>query len=991
MRYFLILKTLIWLLFISHAAAQTKEDEYWQQYVHYTIDVSLDTSAHSLQGTEKIFYQNNSPDTLYNFYLHLYPNAFNDPNSTLVKEAKKHFVYRNIPKEDRGYIKIQEFKIISSAGRTSDLPLAAFYVEDTVLRLTLPEPLPPAGTLEFELKFFEKIRKYLLDSGYRGQQYDMRHWYPKVAVYDENGWNREPFHLLGGYYGEFGTFDVTLNLPGNYIVAATGVPVAGDPGWDWVQVDTTISEAGWKIKSKQIRDRLAKKAKDQRFRKITFHAEKVHDFAWTASPNFLYERGEWNGTPIHVLYQTQSKKEWSKTVIRRGVRALRWLSQKFAPYPYPQLTITQGLIDGGVKNPMIVMMGSEAEWLVTHLVGHIYFYAILGVNEQKEAWLDEGFNTFQTQWYMEKRYGRLGFNKEEFLKNAPKLLKLYPLPSIREFATNFTNRYLRSGHNEPIAQSNDEFKDLFGYGMNAYLKGAFFFDMLQYVVGEENFDKIGQVYFKRWAFKHVNEARFKQVSEEVSGMDLDWFFEQWLHGTATVEYALGEIKKFKQADGTWRTEVEVQRKDQGVMPVEVVVETKDGQKLVQRWDGQEEKQTLVFETQEKPKTVLMDPKDKILDNNRLNNGGSRFEFKFDLPLLDAFYAPRSAYLILWRPFLDYNGIDRFRPGLRFRGSYLQEYNKLTVGIWYGTKSKELDGMFRFSNPLRSLGGQTRYDLAIEKTEGRLIGNAHLAFRFSNNLSTPPVHLINFGYDFSKLLNSAYVFRELAKDDDPPDFREWDDGKVGKLYLTYSVNPRGLWWRSFFAANFESAGEFLGGDFDYHKLFGEARYKIHFKNFDLSWRGFGGIAFGPDDPPTQERFFVEGANPRARFETSFLRSKGGFPTGINYHKFGGGNLRGYFDQPLGGEKLVSLNVQLERKIFGPIKFAGFYDTGKVWPIGTQAKTLSDAGVGLHFWFNINAQDIEGYSFNIDFPLWLSDPLPGEKEFKFRWLVGFNQSF
>ncbi|RMD92330.1 MAG: M1 family peptidase, partial [Calditrichaeota bacterium] len=720
--------------------AQDNVVNYWQQYVHYTIDVTLDTTYHALQGYEKIIYKNQSPDTLHNFYLHLYPNAFNDPNSTVAREAKKFYLYREIPQKDRGYIAIKTLKILSLNGKTSDLPIGAYYVEDTILRLTLPEPLPPGGSLVVEINFYEKIRKLIAVSGYSEGQYDMGQWYPKVVVYDENGWNREPLHLFGGDYGEFGTYDVTIHLPANFIVAATGVVVKGDPGWDRVQVDTSLGEDAWQKHYRNIKQQLTQEARQNGFKAVTFHAENVHDFAWTASPNFIYEKGAWRGIPIHVLYREQSKKQWGKVVVERARQTLQWLENKFGPYPYPQVTITQA-IKYGREYPMLVMNGSSGERTVAHQLGHLYFYAAVSNNEHREPWLDEGLVTFQTQWYMESKYGPLGYNKKELLKRLPMLFKLYPLPGIREIATTFTNRYLHSGHNEPIAKASSEFKDIMGFGMNAYLKGAFFFDMLKYVVGDSTFEAICHEYFRRWKFKHVNEHRFKQVCEEVSGQKLDWFFNEWLHDTPTVEYGLAGVKKIKQPDGTWRTEVKIQRRAKGVMPVEVVLETGEGEKIIKRWAGRELTGLVVFETREKPGHVEIDPRDRILDNNRLNNGGSRFKFHFDLPMLNLYYAPRNAYLILWRPYLETNTIDRLRIGLRLRGSYLRDYLNLTLGIWYGFKSRELDGLFGFSHPLKSLGARTRYDISIQKIEGRFIANGHLAFRFSKNLTTPPVHLI----------------------------------------------------------------------------------------------------------------------------------------------------------------------------------------------------------------------------------------------------------
>jgi hypothetical protein len=177
------------------------------------------------------------------------------------------------------------------------------------------------------------VRWFQDRAGYRGNQFDFAQWYPKLCVYDEEGWHAEPLHFLGEFYGEFGTFDVTIDVPFDYIVAAAGVVAEGDPGWSLVQVDTSLSEVEWPGKRMEMKKALFEKMKDSPRRRVTFHAEQVHDFAWITSPDFMYERGEYDGIPIHVLYRSYAKPSWSKVVAERGRRALEWLSNKVGRYP----------------------------------------------------------------------------------------------------------------------------------------------------------------------------------------------------------------------------------------------------------------------------------------------------------------------------------------------------------------------------------------------------------------------------------------------------------------------------------------------------------------------------------------------------------------------------------------------------------------------------------------------------------------------------------
>ena len=169
------------------------QEGYWQQFVHYTIDVTLDTEKKALEGKETILYRNNSPEVLEEIYLHLYPNAFKDDNSTVAQEYKADNYLPRVNPEDRGYIDIQQLQIVR---RTENIDwesvgLSAYEIDDTILKAKLPDPLPPGGELMIEIKFYEKIRRILGRAGYRGNQFDFAQWYPKLVVYDEKGWNPE--------------------------------------------------------------------------------------------------------------------------------------------------------------------------------------------------------------------------------------------------------------------------------------------------------------------------------------------------------------------------------------------------------------------------------------------------------------------------------------------------------------------------------------------------------------------------------------------------------------------------------------------------------------------------------------------------------------------------------------------------------------------------------------------------------------------------------
>lgn len=989
-------KTIFFILTSLFSTSLFAVGDYWQQYVHYDYKVKLDVESHTLSGDGIITYKNNSPDTLDRIYLHLYPNAFKDENSTMAREAKK-LNYRRIPTpQNNGYLNVLEFRITRKNKDVipGEAPVVAYHVDDTILESKLPELLPPGEELQIYIKFFEKIPSLISRGGWRGNQYDLAQWYPKLVVYDEKGWHPDQFHISGEFYGEFATFDVAITLPYNYIIAATGVVSEGDPGWSWVEVDTSLSDDEWEKKHEEQMAAIKKSGFDKKERTVKFHAEKVHDFAWLASPDFLYERGEWHSIPVYVLYRKHAKDSWSKKVAQRGEKVLEWLSTKFGMYPYPQLSITHGLLGGGMEYPMLVMNSGPWEGLISHEVGHIYFYGILASDELAESWMDEGFTTYQESWYQQVNYGPWGYDSGDKPDTKSLKFKLNPQLPRRESTISYLVDYLTSGYNEPAGLYAHKFKG--GYGINAYTKGALFFEMIHKMVGDSLWDQICHTYFDRWKFKHVNEGRFKQVCEDVTGEDFDWFFDQWLHRTVTVDYALGKVSKKKQPDGSWRTEVEVKRKDKGVMPVDVELTTTDGAKVIKRWSGKDKKGKVVFLTSSKPGKVVVDPNDNILDKNRLNNGGVGIKFLPYNPFAWG-YRPRNDYVVKYSPKIWYNDVDGLWIGARLIGSYMNKFKSTELGITYGIKSGKLGGNFRFRFPAFKSSDKLRLAFSGISQEGRAIGEVSFQYRTSERRNNPPFHTFDLKFNTAQLLDGGedYTLRRINNDGKSIEIPEWEKGIVNKLILNYNFYARKSRLNVDFGINGETSQEFFASEFNYSKLNSELnlRYSGRSRNFET--RFFAGTFFG-GEPPLQDKFFIDGANPRERFSKYYLRSIGAVPTELNYHFPGGGNLRGYVNQALSTERVFAVNTELStvimRRLFrkflprrSSVRLSAFFDGGRMMSENDQYKNLMDAGLGLHF----RIYKFNNYTtFRFDFPIWVSDPVLGEKQTKFRWV--FNLS-
>jgi hypothetical protein len=208
--------------------------------------------------------------------------------------------------------------------------------------MDLPRPLLPGDSMTVSFTFDGKVRKRVDRSGYTGNHYDMAQWYPKVVVYDQNGFHADQF-MTGEFYGEFGTFDVHIEVPDNYVVVATGMVQSGDPGWDYNpahQPDAPVRKATGN-------------------KTVHFHAEKVHDFAWCADPTYVVQQTTLDGIDIRSAYRRKSAKTWEDSTLAHAVRAVTWLGKKVGKYPYPQVTVAEMTRGGGMEYPMLVMDGRD--------------------------------------------------------------------------------------------------------------------------------------------------------------------------------------------------------------------------------------------------------------------------------------------------------------------------------------------------------------------------------------------------------------------------------------------------------------------------------------------------------------------------------------------------------------------------------------------------------------------------------------------------------
>jgi hypothetical protein len=513
------------------AAAQSS---YWQQEVHYTIDVTLNDQEHSLDGFLKLRYINRSPDTLHYIWFHLWPNAFKNDQTAfseqLLLNGRTDFYFSN--KEKRGYINRLDFRINNNTLRVEDHPQ---FID--VVQVFLHEPLAPGAETLISTPFHVKLPANFSRGGHTGQSYQVTQWYPKPAVYDRKGWHPMPYLDQGEFYSEFGSFDVRITLPESYTVAATGELQNPEPRLWMGQVEVKTETPPVKKKSSFPAKIPAKKTapkkpasnkpppvpqpetQNQALKTLQYKQDKIHDFAWFASKNFTVKEdtiqlASGRVVRAYSFYRTAS---WDKT-IGYIKDAVRFRSGLIGEYPYNVVSVVEATMgfNGGMEYPTITSISpmpdqKSLDIVIQHEIGHNWFYGILASNERDHPWMDEGMNNYYDHRYTAWKYPRKDTNSfmGKRMPDDEAILLLDALAKKKE--------------DQPINTPSAAFTSE-NYGLVAYGKAAAWMKQLEQTLGTENFDALMKAYYQQWQFKHPYPEDFKKVAEQQSGKDMREMF-----------------------------------------------------------------------------------------------------------------------------------------------------------------------------------------------------------------------------------------------------------------------------------------------------------------------------------------------------------------------------------------------------------------------------------------------------------------------------------
>jgi len=498
-------------LFINfHFLAQ---NSYWQQEIKYDIEVDFDHKMHQFNLSQEITYTNNSPDDLEKVFFHLYYNAFQpgsmmDVRSRTIKDPDSRVgerIYRLKPSEI-GFQKIISLK----NEKEHDLK---FNEQGTILEVFLEKPLRPGKKIKLSMLCHSQVPVQIRRTGRYNKEnvaYSMTQWYPKMCEYDLEGWHSNPY-IGREFHGVWGEFNVTINIDSSFNLGGTGI----------IQ---NPNEVGFGYENEKFR---TKKYFNDKL-KWKFNAKNVHDFAWAADPFFIHEKTNLsNGTVLHFLHKDDSLNENWKLLQPYAVKCFEFMNKNYGVYPYKQYSIIQGG-DGGMEYPMCTLITAEGSFrglvsVTIHESIHSWFQGLLGTNESKYEWMDEGFCTYAQYEVLNYLYGKKQLN-----------------PLARQYKS--YNRLANSNFQEPLTTHADFYNLNYVYGVNAYNKGSIFLNQLGYVIGTQNLKSGMKKYFDQWKFKHPKPVDFKKIMEQESSLELDWYFEQFITTINKIDYSIYSVE-----------------------------------------------------------------------------------------------------------------------------------------------------------------------------------------------------------------------------------------------------------------------------------------------------------------------------------------------------------------------------------------------------------------------------------------------------------------
>jgi len=599
----------------------------------YVIDVRLEPEKRMLHGTETLTWHNQTKSNITDLHFHLYLNAFRNEQSTFMKESRGVSRGSKIDKDGYGFIEVQKISTASGIELTDNMefiqPDDDNEHDKTVFRLPLPQPLLPGEKIELHLDFIAKLpTPPFARTGAYKEYFFMGQWFPKIGVHQDGKWNCHQFHATSEFFADFGVYDVRMTVPEKNIVGATGIEVEVVQNGDGTATHY-------------------------------YHAEDVHDFAWTTSPEFVVFTDKAQDVDIRLLLQPDHVSQAQRHLAATKV-AIEHFQNSYGDYPFTNLTVVDPRRgaggSGGMEYPTLITAGTSygrsdgvrlVECVIIHEFGHNYWYHLIASNEFEESWLDEGINSYCENLVMSKNYGPHG-DQIDFM-------------GLKINTQQFQRLMLVSTPNyDPIVQNTWDFYSERSWANNSFFRSALLLLTLEKHIGKERMQQVLRTYADRWRFKHPKTQDFIQVVNEISEQDWTWFFDQALYTNAALDYSVASVLTRKLDDEKgfdfsldvekelrggeqdkdsisaqeiehdttnekadtkmYYSRVKVRRLGEFIFPVEIEIVFDNNEKIREHWDGKDYWKKLEYIKPAKLISATVDPDGLIpLDINFTNN------------------------------------------------------------------------------------------------------------------------------------------------------------------------------------------------------------------------------------------------------------------------------------------------------------------------------------------------------------------------------------
>lgn len=794
------------LLFSFFGYSQT----YFQQEVSYNIVAELNDENHELSGNSTLIYTNNSSDILNEIYIHLWPNAFKNKRSFFTKDqlrfGKRAFYFAK-DNQLGGYEEIN-FIVNGSA------PVVE-YVDgyEDVAKIVLNKPLKPSETVEIIADFKLKVPHFFSRLGRTRNTYHFMHWYPRVAVYDKEGWHPYHYGMIGEFYGEFGNYNVVLTVPSYLRIGFTGKGIAALPS---TNEDKTMT---W-----------------------TITADRVHDFAWVAGKNYITDFDK---------VKSIDGREISLTILRReGERpnwkkAMDYLKESFAfyeenvgPYAYDEVVVVQGTRKGhgNMEYPGLILVTDRGtdkslDYYINHELGHQWFYGAIGFNERDEPWLDEGLTTFYEHRYTMGKYG-----KQHYTDQLDGILKN---PADQNINHAVVQQQINTGFSQRADTPLNEMSAI-NYGIRAYEQAAASYLYLEEYLGKTELDKIMHSFYSEWKFKHPGTKELQTHFENASGETLDWFFEELLIGNKPIDYKLGNVT---DKGDTYLVNIE----NKGAVNLPIPIDGyRDGKRVFTKFVELNGTDSSVEIEAKDLDRISIDGENLLFDVNRENNHSTGFFKNVKFSLLNRLNSSSERNIFVL-PVLGINSADGFYAGLGLTNSTMP------------SKRFQIRGLFAYAFDSKSIvgGGDINYSFYPKDSRFRKIkvGVSQKSFHyrvldnqmdmdnlFARYVKYQPYAKFHFKSSDKKekYITARTVFINQEKFEFNP------VGESSDFYLTHLVSYNAKNYRALYPSDLEIGLEFsayenlLQENHNYLKMSLTYNQGFYFaKNKSVDFRFFGG--------------------------------------------------------------------------------------------------------------------------------------------------------